>query len=260
MLNKNELIFDKIRSVVMYDYETGKDILFRLTHLEDPNLTCTSEADEVTDADGAPISRLYKNKQAKFSATNSLISLDLAAAQYGTTKQVADTGKAFIIPTYDILEIENGKVKTKNKPSDIKDVTKIYIVEKGQLGKAYTAGSAASENEFLISEDGTITVPTSVTTGKVYVEYNYSSENAMKIVNKSSEFPSTGRCRIYCYFRDECDDNKLYSGIIISNRAKLNPEQIEIALNSTGKHSFEIDFLKDFCEEDDDLFTIIVAE
>lgn len=57
-----------------------------------------------------------------------------------------------------------------------------------------------------------------------------------------------------------CDDNKLYSGVIVSNRAKLNPEQIEMALTKTGKHSFEIDMLKDFCEEDDDLFTIIVSE
>lgn len=260
MLNKDELILDRIRAVCMYDYETGKNILFRLTHLEDSTLTCTSEADEVTDAEGAPISKLYKNKQAKFSATNSVISLDLAAAQYGTTKQVADTKNSFLVPTYDILEIENGKVKTKAIPADIAKVTKIYLIEKGQLGKAYEAGSAASDTEFLISEDGTITLPTSVTSGKIYVEYEYSSENAMKIVNKTSEFPTTARARIFCYFRDVCDDNKLYSGVIVSNRAKLNPEQIEIALTKTGKHSFEIDMLKDFCEEDDDLFTIIVAE
>ena len=68
MLNKDELILDKIRSLTLSDYETGKDIICRLTQLEDPTLTCTSEADEVTDAQGAPISRLYKNKQAKFSA------------------------------------------------------------------------------------------------------------------------------------------------------------------------------------------------
>ena len=83
----------------------------------------------------------------------------------------------------------------------------------------------------------------------------------MKIVNKASEFPSTVRTRVYCYFRDQCDDNKLYSGIIVANRSKLNPESIELALTSTGKHSFEIDMLKDYCdEENDELFTIIVAE
>ena len=261
MLNKDELILDKIRSLTLSDYETGKDIICRLTQLEDPKLTCTSEADEVTDAQGASISRLYKNKQAKFSATNSLISLNLAAAQYGTTKQVADNKSQIIVPTYDLLDIDNGKVKLKNKPADISKVTKIYVVEKGQLDKAYTAGSAASATEFLIAEDGTITVPTTVTSGKVYVEYEYSSENAIKIVNKASEFPSTVRTRIYCYFRDKCDDNKLYSGIIVANRSKLNPESIELALTSTGKHSFEINMLKDYCdEENDELFTIIVAE
>ena len=42
MLNKDELILDKIRSLTLSDYETGKDIICRLTQLEDPKLSCTS--------------------------------------------------------------------------------------------------------------------------------------------------------------------------------------------------------------------------
>ena len=43
-------------------------------------------------------------------------------------------------------------------------------------------------------------------------------------------------------------------------KAKLNPEQVELALTSTGKHSFTFDMLKDYCAEegDDMLFEIIV--
>lgn len=62
-------------------------MLFRLTSLEDPNLTCTAEGEEVTDAVGAVITTLYRSKKATFSATNSLISLDLAAAQYGARRK-----------------------------------------------------------------------------------------------------------------------------------------------------------------------------
>ena len=63
------------------DLSTG-EMLFRLTQLEDPTLTCTAESEEVTDALGSVITTLYRSKKATFSATNSLVSLDLAAAQY----------------------------------------------------------------------------------------------------------------------------------------------------------------------------------
>ena len=41
--NKNELILDKVRSLVTHDLETNK-MLFRLTSLEDPTLACTAQA------------------------------------------------------------------------------------------------------------------------------------------------------------------------------------------------------------------------
>ena len=97
-------------------------------------------------------------------------------------------------------------------------------------------------------------------TGKVYVEYVYETENANRIVNKTSEFPEACSMKIYAYFRDKCNENIVYSGVIISPKAKLNPEQIELALTSTGKHAFEFQMMRDYCEEDAELFSIIIAE
>ena len=88
MFNKNELIIDRVRSLVAHDLSTG-ELLFRLTSLEEPSLQCTAEGEEVTDAIGAVITTLYRAKKATFSATNSLISLDLAAAQYVASKKFA---------------------------------------------------------------------------------------------------------------------------------------------------------------------------
>ena len=67
---------------------------------------------------------------------------------------------------------------------------------------------------------------------------------------------------IYAYFKDKCNENIVYSGKIICPKAKLNPEQVELALTSTGKHAFEFTMMKDYCadEGDDELFAIIVAE
>lgn len=260
--NKNELILDRVRSLVANDLSNGK-MLFRLTSLEDPSLQCTAEGEEVTDAIGALITTLYRAKRATFNATNSLISLDLAAAQYGTTKVVGSETSKIDDYTYDILTVtgaESEVIKTKNKPKKASDIKWAYSLVNGEIATAYAAGSAASATEFVISDEGVITPPTGFT-GKLYVEYIYENENAIRITNKASEFPTACALTIYAYFKDRCNENVTYSGKIICPKAKLNPEQVELALTSTGKHSFEFVMMKDYCVEDgeDELFSIIVS-
>lgn len=256
--NKNELILDRVRSMTFNDLSTG-EMLFRLTQLEDPTLTCTSEGEEVTDALGSVITTLYRSKKATFSATNSLVSLDLAAAQYGTKKEVAETGKEIVTRTFETITIPHAatSVKLAHKPANKDDVKFIYSIANGELGKSYKAGANASSTEFVVSDSGTITLPTGLT-GKIYVEYEFKAENAVRIVNKASKFPEAAKVVIYAIFRDACNENVVYSGVIVCPKAKFNPESVELALTSTGKHAFELNMMKDYCEDDGDLFTIIV--
>lgn len=268
MFNKNELILDKVRSLVAQDLENYK-MLFRLTSLEEPSLSCTAEGEEIVDAIGAVITTLYRAKKATFSATNSLISLDLAAAQFGATKEIADKNNKIVDFTYEILPIKDGKVTLTHEPiSDVNgdgvsvsSVKYIYSVEKGEVGTGYEANATeATATEFFINGKE-ITVPTGLT-GKIYVDYQYETENAVRIVNRASQFPSACRLLIFAYFRDKCNENLVYSGKIVCPKAKLNPEQVELALTSTGKHAFEFTMMKDYCSEEgeDELFTIIVAQ
>lgn len=258
--NKNELILDRVRSMTFNDLSTG-EMLFRLTQLEEPTLTCTSEGEEVTDALGSVITTLYRSKKATFSATNSLVSLDLAAAQYGTKKEVAENGKEIVTRTFETITIPDKEttVKLAHKPANKDDVKFIYSIANGELGKSYKAGASASQTDFVIDEDGTITLPTGLT-GKIYVEYDFKTENAVRIVNKASKFPEAAKVVIYAIFRDACNENVVYSGVIVCPKAKFNPESVELALTSTGKHAFELNMMKDYCEDDGDLFTIIVNE
>lgn len=259
--SKNELILDKIRSLVAYDITSDK-MLFRLRSIEEPSLVCTAEGEEVTDALGSVITTLYRAKKATFSATNSLISLDLAAAQYGTNKEVATSTNKIVDLTYEILNVASGDttVTLSKTPYNSDNILWIYSVVDGEIGTAYEADTTASATKFSITSAGVITVPTGFV-GKLYVEYEYESENAMRVTNKSSEFPSDCRVVIYAYFKDKCNDNLTYSGKIICPKAKLNPEQVELALNTTGKHAFEFKINKNYCDEtDDELFTIIVAQ
>ena len=259
-LNLSELILDKVRSITTHDLATG-EMLFRLTSLEEPNLSCTAEGEEVTDALGALITTLYRAKKATFSATNSLISLDLAAAQYGTKKEIASTDSKILDYTYEIIEVATGETSKTlaHTPKNATDVKYIYAITDGGIGTAYRAGSAASATEFVISETGEITVLTGFT-GKLYVEYTYENENALRVVNKASNFPEACSAVIYAYFKDKCNENIVYSGKIICKKAKLNPEQVELALTSTGKHAFELKMMQDYCSEgEDELFSIIVS-
>lgn len=257
--NKNELILDKVRSLAAHDLETKK-LLFRLTSLEEPTLGCTAEGEEITDAIGAVITTLYRAKRATFSATNSLISLDLAAAQYGAKKEVATTEGKITDYAYEILKVENGTVKLAHTPN-VDSIQWVYTIENNEIGTAYKAGDADSGVEVTVANDGTITLPEGVT-GKVYVEYTYETENAVRVVNKASEFPSAVSVVIYAYFKDVCNENKVYSGKIICPKAKLNPESVELALTSTGKHAFEFTMMRDYCAEEgeDELFSIVISE
>ena len=259
--NKNELILDRVRSLTTHDLETS-ELLFRLTSLEDPSLSCTAEGEEIVDAIGALITTLYRAKKATFSASNSLISLDLAASQYGTKKEIAGEDATITDYAYEILKVDGTTVTLKNKPN-ANSIKYIYSIEDGQIGTAYKVGSATSETDFVVDyEKGEITLPTSVTTGKVYVEYTYENANAMRVVNKASNFPTACSMVIYAYFKDVCNENKVYSGKIICPKAKLNPEQVELALTSTGKHAFEFSMMRDYCadEGEDELFSIVVSQ
>ena len=261
--NKNELVLDRVRSLTAHDLSTN-EILFRLTQLEEPSLTCTAEGEQVTDAVGALITTMYRAKQATFSATNSLFSLDLAASQYGTKKVQGDTGSEIIDYTYDILTFTEDDaaegVALSKIPANASEIKFAYEIVDGGIGKSFRAGAAASATDFQVSTNKII--PPTDFTGKLFVEYTYKNENAAMVRNTASEFPEACSVIVYAYFRDVCNENIVYSGKIIIPKAKLNPESIEIALTSTGKHPFEFTVNKDYCAEEgeDTLFEIIVSQ
>lgn len=261
--NVNELILDRVRSLTAHDLSNG-EMLFRLTSLEDPSLNTTAEGEEVVDAIGATITTLYRAKKATFSSSNSLISLDLAAAQFGATKKSASADNKVTVPTYEIITVAEGATEVSLKKKPVGTVKYIYALANNEIATRYTAGSAASATEFVIDENGKITVPTGLS-GKIYVEYAYEADGSDKnganyIVNKTSKFPEACSMKIYAYFRDKCNENLVYSGVIVANKAKLNPESVELALTATGKHPFEFQMMRDYCDDEAELFSIIIAE
>ena len=129
---------------------------------------------------------------------------------------------------YEILTVKDGKVTLKHTPiktNNVSTLKYVYAIVSGEIGTTYVAGtkdprkdtaeSGGDITTFLIA-DGTegdvghavITLPKSVSDGdKVYVEYQYETEQAIEIVNKASEFPKACSLVIYANFRDKCDEN-----------------------------------------------------
>ena len=273
--NKNEVVLEKIKQASLYDLESGI-LLNRLTSIEDPSLNTTAEKEEVLDAQGNTITDIYRAKKATFGGSNSLFSLDLAASQFGATKVVAgatkDENGNIIAPTItnyvaETMTIAEGKVKLSNVPV-ANSIKYIYIIEGGEIGESYPVNvAAASDSEAFVAEDGTITMPTGEKDGskivkdgsKVYVEYPYESTEAVRVVNKTNEYPTAGKLVILALFRDKCTD-KTILGSIICPKAKLNPESVDLALTPTGKHPFEYTMMKDFCSDDEELFEIVLSK
>lgn len=262
-INPNDLIIDRVRYVVAHDLET-KEKLFMLKEIEEPSLNCTSEGEDVVDAVGALITTMYRSKQAEFTATNSLFSLDLAAAQLGAEKEIASSENKIVDWTYEFIDVPKGGAEVTLAKTPVADsVQYIYSVVNGTAATPYKVAAAASATEFVVDEAGKITLPTDMFVdagGKIFVEYQYETDSAIRIVNSSSEFPEACQAHIYCIFRDVCNENKVYAGKVICHKAKLDPSSVELALTSTGKHPFTFKMFKDYCSVDDELFTILVSE
>lgn len=254
-INVNELILDKVRSLIFTDLEDGS-VIGRLTKLEDPSLQTAAEAEEITDAQGALITKLFRAKTGRFEATNSLFSMDLLAQQYGTDKEVASESAKINVPCEETLEIEDGKITLSHTP--VGDIKYIYKLENNALATKYNLGTAASATEFVV-EGTTITTPTDVT-GKIWVEYEYEATDAVKVVNDADKFPTSVGVKVFALFRDPCNDNIKYAGSIIAKKGKIDPSSIDTALTATGKHSFAIDFMKDYCSDDENLFNVVIAQ
>ena len=255
--NKNEVVLEKIKQASLYDLESGI-LLNRLTSIEDPSLNTTAEKEEVVDAQGNTITDIYRAKKATFGGSNSLFSLDLVASQFGAKKEVASADNKIINYMAETMTIADGKVTLSQTPVE-NSIKYIYIIESGEIGESIATGTDAATQALVDEENKTITLPTSVTEGKVYVEYAYESAEAVRVVNKAGEYTTAGKLVILALFRDKCTD-KTILGSIICPKAKLNPESVDLSLTPTGKHPFEYTMMKDFCSDEDELFEIVLSK
>lgn len=263
MFNPNELVLEKIRAVEEYDPATG-ELIGRYTQIETPSLKTAAEGTAVTDAMGAEITTFYKAQTGTFDFTNSLFSLDLAASQFGSSKEVASDENKIIKPVVETIAIgSDHTVVLKYTPvgaagAEVKYVK--VINENNEFGATYEVSAVAGDGKFTIdASKKTITLPEDVT-GKVFVRYNMESSSAVKITKNTDGLPEVRSLLVHAIFHDPCNTNLVYAGVISIPRAQIDPTAVEISLTADGKHSASYKLQKPYCDGDVKLFDIIVSE
>ena len=162
--NPNEMLIDRVRYVVAHDIKTDEK-LFMLTELEEASLNTSAEGEDVTDAVGALITTIYRSKQAEFTATNSLFSLDLAAAQFGAKKEVASwpvLGKLFKHYGYIFIDRKRkgGDLHSlKEALKVLKNGESLALFPEGTRSKTGKMGKAKAGIGFLVYHSGAPIVP-----------------------------------------------------------------------------------------------------
>lgn len=261
--NPNELVLEKIRAVEEYDPATY-ELTGRYTQIEEPSLQTSAEGTDVTDAMGTPIMTFYQAQKGNFNFTNSLFSLDLAASQFGTKKVVANETEKISMPVSEVIAIgSDATVKLKYVPigtagAEIKYVK--VINANNTFGTTYEVSPTAGEGKFVIdAATQTITLPEG-TTGKVFVNYEKESSNAVKVVKNAEGIPEVKILHIHAIFHDPCNKNLVYAGVIRCPRAQIDPSNVELSLKADGKHGAAYILNKEYCADDGKLFEILVSE
>lgn len=261
IFNPNELVLEKIRAVEEYDPATS-ELIGRYTQIEDPSLSTSANGTQVVDAMGSEIATFYNAQTGTFSFTNSLFSLDLAASQFGSKKEVASDDNEIITYVSETITLSEGKAVLKYVPVGTEGAEIKYakiINENNTFGKTYEVSAIAGDGKFTINADEkTLTFPEG-TTGRVFVQYARKTASAVKVVKNTDGIPEVKTLIIHAIFHDPCNTNLVYAGVIYVERAQINPESVDISLTSDGKHSAEYRLQKSYCSENGRLFEIIVS-
>lgn len=258
--NPNEVVFEKIRYIETFD-PTTKQLISRLTNVKEPTLNFTSEGTQVTDAQGAEIVTFYNAAQGTLSYTNAIHSFDLLAEQFSSAKNVASEDKKIIAPVSEILEITGDKVTLKYVPvgtvgAEIKSVQ--LVNDENEFGEALEVSATIAEGKFTIDAESKTLTFNSGTTGRVIVDYEAEMSEAISLTKTTDSMPPVRTLHVYCYFRNKCDNNIKYIGVIQFPRAQIDISSVDVGLTPDGGHAVSYKLQKPYCDETGQLCSVFV--
>ena len=213
---------------------------------------------------GAEIVTFYNAQTGTFSFTNALFSLDLAASQFGSKKEIASTSNKIVKPVSETIVIASDHTATlKYVPVGVAGAEIKYVKvinENNSFGETYEISATAGEGKFILdAATKKITMPESVT-GRIFVRYDAETDNAVKVTKRADGVPEIKSLLIHAIFHDPCNANIVYAGVISVPRAQIDPSSVELNLTPDGGHTASYKLQKSYCGNDERLFDIIVSQ
>lgn len=256
----NNIVIDRVIRGLMTSTDDGS-VLWSINQITNPSLNVTTETVDAVDALNTPIMTFNRAKTAEFTAENSLFDLGLAAAQFGTEKQVASADSKIVTPTFEEITVgTEADVTLKHTPTGI--IPYVYLLNgDGTLGVKYANGTSADAETFVHADASTtLTLPTGIAAGsKLFVVYEYEAESAVSVVNTAVDFPKAGKFIMEILGADVCNQSKLLHAYVIFPNAKLLGD-VDLTFTTEGTHNFTIKAQQDYCDADKKLFYIIVPD
>ena len=258
------MIINRAVRGTMFNKSTD-EVLWTVDEIVDPSLECGGETVYATDAQGVQIAGFGRSKSATFSGSNALFNIDLMAAQMGTEKEMASADAKIIVPKFELIKVADPtKVTLTVKAGQTVVDTSVKYIYSTNADKsrkaAFARATAASENEFAVSGNE-ITLPTDAFAvgDRVAVWYSVEAEAGQQIVNSAKNFATGGKFVLEVLVAEPCDVNKEYYAYIVFGNAKLD-DNFNLEFGTEASHAFTINAMRDFCSEEDELFTFMIAE
>lgn len=258
--NPHEVVFEKIRYIEEFDPAT-KQLLNRMTNVKEPTLNFTSEGTAVTDAQGAEIVTFYNAAQGTLSYTNAIHSFDLLAEQFFSEKNIASDENKIIAPVSEVLEIAENKVTLKYVPTGTAGAEIKYVQlinEENEFGETLEVSAAAAAGKFAIDAETKTLTFSDGTTGRVIVDYEAEMTEALSLAKTTDSLPLVRTLHVHCYFRNKCDSNIKYVGVITFPRAHIDISSVDVSLTPDGGHAVTYKLQKPYCDETGKLCEVFV--
>ena len=258
--NPNEIVFEKIRYIEEFD-PTSRQLISRLTNVKEPTLNFTSEGTQVTDAQGAEIVTFYNAAQGTLSYTNAIHSFDLLAEQFSSEKVIASEEKKITAPVSEVLEIVGNKVTLKHVPAGTAGAEIKYVQlinDENEFGETLEVSAALADGKFTIDAASKTLTFNPGTAGRVIVDYDAEMTEAISLAKTTDSMPPVRTLHVHCYFRNKCDSNIKYIGVIVFPRAQIDISSVDVSLTPDGGHAVTYKLQKPYCDEAGKLCEVFV--
>lgn len=258
--NPNEVVFEKIRYIEEFDPSTMK-LISRVTNAKEPTLNFSSEGTAVTDAQGAEIVTFYNAATGTLSYTNAITSFDLMAEQFASEKNIATADKKIVVPVSEVLDIVGNKVTLKYVPvSKLAEPIKYVQVinEENEFGETLEVSASVAPGKFTIDAANKTLTFNAGLSGRVIVDYEAEMEEAISLAKTTDSMPPIRTLHVHCYFRNKCNSNIKYIGVLRFERAQVDVSSVDITLTPDGGHGVTYKLQKPYCDEQGKLCEVFV--